>query len=75
MRFLRAMLGVTRQDRLTNKAIRRTLKVGNLNDTISKYRYNLLTTLHVWITAVFHVTCYHINLLEEEAWAAQGKDG
>jgi len=34
-----------------------------------------LTTLHVWITVIFHVTYYHISLLEKEAWAAQGKDG
>jgi hypothetical protein len=34
-----------------------------------------LTTLHIWNTVVFHVTCYHINLLEKEVWAAQGKDG
>jgi uncharacterized GH25 family protein len=40
MRFLRATSGVTRQDRLTNEAIRKTLKVDNLNDTISKYRDN-----------------------------------
>jgi hypothetical protein len=38
MRFLRATLGATSQDRLTNEAIRKTLKVDNLNDTISKYR-------------------------------------
>jgi hypothetical protein len=40
MRFLGATLGVTRQDRLTNEAIRKTLKVDNLNDTISKHRHN-----------------------------------
>jgi hypothetical protein len=40
MRFVRATLGVTRPDRLTNEAIRKTLKVDNLNDTINKYRDN-----------------------------------
>jgi hypothetical protein len=30
MRFLRSMLGVTRQDRLTNEAIQKTLKVNSL---------------------------------------------
>jgi len=30
-----------------------------------------LTTLHVWITVVFHVTCYHMSLLEKGVWAAQ----
>jgi hypothetical protein len=34
-----------------------------------------LTTLHIWITVVFPVTCYHISLLEKEAWPDQGKDG
>jgi hypothetical protein len=34
------MLGVTRQNRLTNEAARKTLKMNNLNDTISKYRGN-----------------------------------
>jgi hypothetical protein len=34
-----------------------------------------LTALHIRITAIFHVTCYHINLLEKEVWADQGKDG
>jgi hypothetical protein len=38
MRFLRSALGVTRQDCLTNEAIRKTLKVNSLNYTISKYR-------------------------------------
>jgi hypothetical protein len=37
MRFLRATSGVTRQDRLTNEAIRKALEGDNLNDTISKY--------------------------------------
>jgi hypothetical protein len=40
MRFLEATLGVTRWDRLDNKAIRKTIKVDNLNDNISKYRDN-----------------------------------
>jgi hypothetical protein len=40
MRFLRVTLGVTRQDRLTDEAIREALKVDNLNGTISKYRDN-----------------------------------
>jgi hypothetical protein len=30
MRFLRSMLGVTRQDSLTNEAIQKTLKVNSL---------------------------------------------
>jgi hypothetical protein len=39
MRFLRSTMRVTRQDRLTNEAIRKkTLNVNSLNDTISKYR-------------------------------------
>jgi len=33
-----------------------------------------LTTLRVWITVIYHVTCY-ISLLEEEVWAAQGRGG
>jgi hypothetical protein len=40
MRFLRSTMGVTRQDRLTNEAIRKTLNVNSFNDTISKYRDN-----------------------------------
>jgi hypothetical protein len=40
MRFLRSMMGVTRQDTLTNEAVRKTLNVNSLNDTISKYRDN-----------------------------------
>jgi hypothetical protein len=40
MGFFRSALGVTRQDRLTNEAIRKTLKVNSLNDTISKYKDN-----------------------------------
>jgi hypothetical protein len=47
MRFLRATLYVTRQDKLINEAIRKTLKVDSLNDTISKYREN-------WFN---HLTC------------------
>jgi hypothetical protein len=38
MRFFRSNLGLTTQDRLTNKAIRKILKVNRLNDTISTYR-------------------------------------
>jgi subtilisin-like proprotein convertase family protein len=75
MRFLRVTLGVTIQDRVTNEASRKTLKVNNLNDNISKYRDNWFTTSHVWISVIFHVTCYHISLLEKETWADQGKDG
>jgi hypothetical protein len=41
MRFLRSALIVTRQDRLTNDAVRKTLKVNSLSYTISKYRDNL----------------------------------
>jgi hypothetical protein len=33
-------MGVTRQDRITTEAIRNTLNVNSLNDTISKYRDN-----------------------------------
>jgi hypothetical protein len=40
MRFLRSTIGVTRQDRLTNEAIRKTLSVNSLNDTSNKYRDN-----------------------------------
>jgi hypothetical protein len=40
MRFLRSTMGVTRQDRLTKDAIKKTLNVYSLNDTISKYRVN-----------------------------------
>jgi hypothetical protein len=40
MIFLRSRIGVTRQDRLTNEAIRETLNVNSLNDTNSKYRNN-----------------------------------
>jgi hypothetical protein len=40
MRFLRSTMGVTRQDRLNNEAIRKTLNMNSLNDTISKYRDN-----------------------------------
>jgi hypothetical protein len=36
VRFLRPTMGLTRQDRLTNEAIRKTLNVNSLNDTISK---------------------------------------
>jgi uncharacterized protein YydD (DUF2326 family) len=38
MRFLRSTMGVTRQDRLTNEALRKTLNVNSLNNAISKYR-------------------------------------
>jgi len=34
-----------------------------------------LTTLHIWTTVVFHVTCSHISLLEKEVWVTQEKDG
>jgi hypothetical protein len=34
MRFLRSTLGITRQDRLTNEAIKKILKVNCLNDNI-----------------------------------------
>jgi hypothetical protein len=40
MRFLRSTMGVTRQDRLTGEAIRKTLNVNSLNDTTGKYRDN-----------------------------------
>jgi hypothetical protein len=42
IRFLRSTIGVTRQDRLTSEAIRKTLNVSSLNNTISKYRDNRL---------------------------------
>jgi hypothetical protein len=38
MRILRSTMGVTRQDSLANEAIRKTLNVNSLSDTISKYR-------------------------------------
>jgi hypothetical protein len=41
MRFLKSTLGVLRQDRLTNEAVRKTQKVNSFNDSISKYRHNL----------------------------------
>jgi hypothetical protein len=75
MRFFRATLGVTRQDRLTNEAIWKTLKVDYLNDTINKYRDNWFNHLIQTDHSHFHVTCYHISLLEKEVWAAQGKGG
>jgi hypothetical protein len=58
MRFLRATLGVTRQDRLTNEAIRKTLKVDNLNDTISKYTDN-------WFNHLTHMnhSCFPCYML------------
>jgi hypothetical protein len=40
MRFLRPTMGITRQDRLNIEAIRKTLNMNSLNDTISKYRDN-----------------------------------
>jgi hypothetical protein len=38
--FLRSTVRVRRQDRLTNKVIRKMLKVNSLNDIISKYKDN-----------------------------------
>jgi hypothetical protein len=40
MKFLRSTMGVTKQHRLINEAIRKTLNVNSLSDTISKYRDN-----------------------------------
>jgi hypothetical protein len=40
MGVLGSTMGVTRQDRLTNEAIGKTLNVNSLNDTVSKYRDN-----------------------------------
>jgi hypothetical protein len=45
MRFLRSTIGVTRQNRLTNEAIRKTLNTNSLNDTISKYTDNLFNRI------------------------------
>jgi hypothetical protein len=45
MRFVRSMWGSTRQDRVTIVAIRKTLKVNSLNDTISKYRHTIGSTM------------------------------
>jgi hypothetical protein len=48
IRFLTSMFGVTRQDSVTNEAIRKTLKVNSLNDTVSKYRdiwFNRITRM------------------------------
>jgi hypothetical protein len=75
MRFLRATLGVTRQDRLIMKQVgkhyRRTVfMIPSVNIEIIGS-----TTLHVLNTVVFHFTCFHISLLEKEVWADQGKDG
>jgi hypothetical protein len=52
MKFFKATLGVTRQKRLTNEAIRKTLKVDNFNDTISKYRDN-------WFNHLTHMDHSH----------------
>jgi hypothetical protein len=55
MRFLRSTTGVTKQDRLTNEAIRKTLSVNRLNDTISKYRETIgLTTSDEWTLSTIH---------------------
>jgi hypothetical protein len=60
-------MGVTRQDRLTNEAIRKTLNVNSLNHTNSKYRDNwFLTTSDQWNTVVFHDTFCHTNVPERE---------
>jgi hypothetical protein len=40
MRLLRSTMGVTRQAKLTNETIRKSLNVYSLNDTISKYTDN-----------------------------------
>jgi hypothetical protein len=40
MRFLGSTMGVTGQYRLTNEAIRETLNVNSLSDTVSKYGDN-----------------------------------
>jgi hypothetical protein len=40
MRFLRSTMGVTRQGRLSNEAIRKALNVNSLNYTVSNYRDN-----------------------------------
>jgi hypothetical protein len=53
MRFLRSKLGVTRQNRLTNEAIKETLKVNSFNNTISKYRGIWLIMSQKWIAVVF----------------------
>jgi hypothetical protein len=39
MMVLRSTLEVTRKDRLTNEAVRKTLKVNSLSDTVSKYSW------------------------------------
>jgi hypothetical protein len=62
MRFFRSTLGVTRQERLTNEAVRKILKVNSLNDTFSKYRDSWFNHM----TVVLHDICYHTNLLERE---------
>jgi hypothetical protein len=49
MRFLRPTMGVTRQNRLTNEAIRKTLNTNNLNDTIGKYTDNLVFRAVFWV--------------------------
>jgi hypothetical protein len=62
MRFLRSMTEVTRQDRLSNEAIRKTLNV----TLLANIEIIGLTMSHEWITVVFRDTCYHTNLLERE---------
>jgi hypothetical protein len=75
MRFLRATLVVTRQERLTNEAIWKTLKVDNLNKNVSKYRDNWLNHLTRMDHSRFPRYMLLYKPMEKEIWADQAKDG
>jgi hypothetical protein len=66
MKFLRATLGLTRQDRLTNEAIRKIVKASGSKDTIINTETISLTVLHLTIAVLFHCKFHHLNLLEGE---------
>jgi hypothetical protein len=68
-------MGVTRQDRLTNEAIRETLNVNSLNDPISKYGDNWFN--HIRRMDVSRVPRYMLlyKRIGKRIEAAQGRDG